>query len=71
VSEAENEVQGALRVHQALRSPPSLASPREFVATVITGLALNELLFARSLRVHDVFDYDHGADRRAGGSTKR
>jgi RNA polymerase sigma-70 factor (ECF subfamily) len=50
VSEAEDVVQEALlRVHQALDAGERIASPRAFVATVTTRLAINEL---RSARVH-------------------
>ncbi len=49
VSEAEDVVQEALlRVHQALRSGEPIASPRAFVATVTTRLAINELRSARA-----------------------
>jgi len=48
VSEAEDIVQEALlRVHQALEGGEQIASPRAFVATVTTRLAINE---ARSVR---------------------
>ena len=51
VSEAEDVVQEALlRVHQALRSGERIASPRAFVATVTTRLAINELRSARARR---------------------
>ncbi len=51
VSEAEDVVQEALlRVHQALRSGEPIASPRAFVATVTTRLAINELRSARARR---------------------
>ena len=44
VSEAEDVVQEALlRVHQALDAGEQIASPRAFVATVTTRLAINEL----------------------------
>ena len=44
VSEAEDVVQEALlRVHQVLDSGEQIASPRAFVATVTTRLAINEL----------------------------
>jgi RNA polymerase sigma-70 factor (TIGR02957 family) len=49
VSEAEDVVQEALlRVHRALEDGEQIASPRAFVATVTTRLAINEL---RSVRV--------------------
>ena len=49
VAEAEDMVQEALlRVHQALDDGERLASPRVFVATVTTRLAINELRSARS-----------------------
>jgi RNA polymerase sigma-70 factor (ECF subfamily) len=51
VSEAEDVVQEALlRVHQALDSGEQIASPRAFVATVTTRLAINELRSARARR---------------------
>jgi RNA polymerase sigma-70 factor (TIGR02957 family) len=51
VSEAEDVVQEALlRVHQALDAGEEIASPRAFVATVTTRLAINELRSARSRR---------------------
>ena len=51
VSEAEDVVQEALlRVHQALEAGERIASPRAFVATVTTRLAINELRSARARR---------------------
>ena len=51
VSEAEDVVQEALlRVHQALEAGEPIASPRAFVATVTTRLAINELRSARARR---------------------
>ncbi len=51
VSEAEDVVQEALlRVHQALERGNEIASPRAFVATVTTRLAINELRSARARR---------------------
>jgi RNA polymerase sigma-70 factor (TIGR02957 family) len=51
VAEAEDVVQEALlRVHQALQAGEQLASPRAFVATVTTRLAINELRSARARR---------------------
>jgi RNA polymerase sigma-70 factor (ECF subfamily) len=51
VSEAEDVVQEALlRVHQALQAGEQIASPRAFVATVTTRLAINELHSARARR---------------------
>jgi RNA polymerase sigma-70 factor (TIGR02957 family) len=51
VSEAEDVVQEALlRVHQALDGGERIASPRAFVATVSTRLAINELRSARARR---------------------
>jgi len=51
VSEAEDVVQEALlRVHQALDAGEHIASPRAFVATVTTRLAINELRSARARR---------------------
>jgi RNA polymerase sigma-70 factor (ECF subfamily) len=49
VSEAEDVVQEALlRVDQALVAGEQIASPRAFVATVTTRLAINELRSARA-----------------------
>src|SRR5437763_874766 len=51
VAEAEDVVQEALlRVHQALEAGEQIASPRAFVATVTTRLAINELQSARVRR---------------------
>jgi RNA polymerase sigma-70 factor (TIGR02957 family) len=51
VSEAEDVVQEALlRLHQALQAGEQIASPRAFVATVTTRLAINELRSARARR---------------------
>jgi RNA polymerase sigma-70 factor (ECF subfamily) len=51
VSEAEDVVQEALlRVHQALDASQQIASPRAFIATVTTRLAINELRSARVRR---------------------
>jgi RNA polymerase sigma-70 factor (ECF subfamily) len=58
VSEAEDVVQEALlRVHQTLESGESIASPRAFVATVTTRLAINELHSARARRERYVGDW--------------
>jgi len=55
VSEAEDVVQEALlRVHQALAAGERIASPRGFVATVTTRLAIDELRSARARREHYV-----------------
>ncbi|MBV8989738.1 MAG: RNA polymerase sigma factor SigJ, partial [Solirubrobacterales bacterium] len=51
VSEAEDVVQEALvRVHQSLEAGQEIRSPRAFVATVTTRLAINELQSARARR---------------------
>src|SRR5437763_6334469 len=51
VSEAEDVVQEALlRVHQTLDAGERIASPRAFVTTVTTRLAINELRSARVRR---------------------
>jgi RNA polymerase sigma-70 factor (TIGR02957 family) len=51
VSEAEDVVQEALlRVDQALQAGEQIASPRAYVATVTTRLAINELRSARVRR---------------------
>jgi RNA polymerase sigma-70 factor (TIGR02957 family) len=58
VSEAEDVVQEALlRVHQALASGEQIASPRAFVVTVTTRLAINELRSARARREHYVGEW--------------
>lgn len=51
VSEAEDIVQEALlRLHRALEDGEEIRSPRAFVATVTTRLAINELRSARARR---------------------
>jgi RNA polymerase sigma factor (sigma-70 family) len=51
VSDADDVVQEALlRVHQALEAGEEIASPRAFVTTVTTRLAINELRSARVRR---------------------
>jgi RNA polymerase sigma-70 factor (TIGR02957 family) len=51
VSEAEDVVQEALlRVHQAVDAGEQIASPRAFVTTVTTRLAIDELRSARARR---------------------
>jgi RNA polymerase sigma-70 factor (ECF subfamily) len=51
VSEAEDVVQEALlRVHRALEAGEGITSPRAFVGTVTTRLAINELRSARARR---------------------
>ncbi len=51
VSEAEDVVQEALlRIHQVLDAGEQIVSPRAFVATVTTRLAINELRSARARR---------------------
>ena len=51
VSEAEDVVQEALlRVHQAIDAGEQLDSPRAFVSTITTRLAINELHSARARR---------------------
>jgi RNA polymerase sigma-70 factor (ECF subfamily) len=58
VSEAEDVVQEALlRVHQTLETGEQIASPRAFVATVTTRLAINELRSARARREHYVGEW--------------
>jgi len=58
VSEAEDVVQEALlRVHQALDAGEQIASPRAFVATVTTRLAINELRSARVRRERNVGEW--------------
>src|SRR5438270_8442966 len=51
VSEAEDVVQEALlRVHQVSERGEEIASPRAYIATVTTRLAINELRSARARR---------------------
>jgi RNA polymerase sigma-70 factor (ECF subfamily) len=58
VSEAEDVVQEALlRVHRALDAGEQITSPRAFVATVTTRLAINELRSARMRREHYVGEW--------------
>jgi RNA polymerase sigma-70 factor (ECF subfamily) len=58
VSGAEDVVQDALlRVHQALDAGEQLVSPRAFIATVTTRLAINELRSARVRREHYVGEW--------------
>jgi RNA polymerase sigma-70 factor (TIGR02957 family) len=58
VSEAEDVVQEALlRVHQTLDAGDEIASPRAFVATITTRLAINELRSARVRRERYVGDW--------------
>jgi RNA polymerase sigma-70 factor (TIGR02957 family) len=58
VSEAEDVVQEALlRLHEALDAGERIASPRAFVATVTTRLAINELRSARARRERYVGDW--------------
>ena len=55
VPEAEDVVQEALlRLHQALGGGEQIASPRAFVASVTTRLAINELRSARARRERHV-----------------
>lgn len=58
VTEAEDVVQEALlRVHQSLDAGEEIASPRAFVATITTRLAINELRSARARREHYVGEW--------------
>jgi RNA polymerase sigma-70 factor (ECF subfamily) len=58
VSEAEDVVQEVLlRVHQAFDDGEQIASPRGFVATLTTRLAINELNSARARREHYVGEW--------------
>ena len=58
VSEAEDVVQEALlRVHGALEAGEQIASPRAFIATVTTRLAIDELRSARARREHYVGEW--------------
>jgi RNA polymerase sigma-70 factor (ECF subfamily) len=58
VSDAEDVVQEALlRVHQTLEAGEPIASPRAFVATVTTRLAINALRSARTRRERYVGDW--------------
>src|SRR5215217_9769334 len=57
-SEAEDVVQEALlRVHRALDGDEQIASPRAYVATVTTRLAINVLRSARARREHYVGEW--------------
>jgi RNA polymerase sigma-70 factor (TIGR02957 family) len=58
VSEAEDVVQEALlRVHEVLGAGEQIASPRAYVTTVTTRLAINELRSARARRVNYVGEW--------------
>lgn len=58
VSEAEDVVQEALlRVHGALEGGEEIASPRAYVATITTRLAINVLRSARVRREHYVGEW--------------
>jgi RNA polymerase sigma-70 factor (ECF subfamily) len=58
VSEAEDIVQEALlRLHHALEGGEPIQSPRAFLATVTTRLAINELRSARARREHYVGEW--------------
>jgi RNA polymerase sigma-70 factor (TIGR02957 family) len=58
VSEAEDVTQEALlRVHRALEAGEQIASPRAFIATVTTRLAINDLRSARVRREHYVGEW--------------
>jgi RNA polymerase sigma-70 factor (ECF subfamily) len=58
VSEAEDIVQEALlRVHRALEAGEHIDSPRAFVTTVTTRLAIDELRSARARREHYVGEW--------------
>src|SRR5579859_1191387 len=58
VCEAEDIVQETLlRVHQTLQAGQRIASPRAFVTTVTTRLAINELQSARGRRERYVGDW--------------
>jgi RNA polymerase sigma-70 factor (TIGR02957 family) len=51
VSEAEDVVQEAfLRLHQTLRRDEQIASPRAYIATLVTRLAIDQLRSARARR---------------------
>jgi RNA polymerase sigma-70 factor (TIGR02957 family) len=51
VSEAEDVVQEAfLRLHQTLRRDEAIASPRAYIATLVTRLAIDQLRSARARR---------------------
>src|SRR5271170_6714928 len=58
VTEAEDVVQEALlRVHRSLEAGERIESPRAFVATVTTRLAIDELRSARARRERYVGDW--------------
>ena len=76
VSEAEDVTQEALlRVHQALEAGEQIASPRAFVATVATRLAINDLRSARTrreqLRRRVAAGADHHRRPRRSGPPRR
>src|SRR6266536_2147768 len=51
VSEAEDVVQEAfLRMHQTLQRDEPIASPRAYIATLVTRLAIDQLRSARARR---------------------
>src|ERR687895_1924570 len=55
VSEAEDVVQEAfLRMHQTLERDERITSPRAYVATLVTRLAIDQLRSARVRREGDV-----------------
>src|ERR687894_2041736 len=55
VSEAEDVVQEAfLRMHQTLERDERITSPRAYVATLVTRLAIDQLRSARVRRERDV-----------------
>ncbi|TDC43745.1 RNA polymerase sigma-70 factor [Actinomadura sp. KC345] len=58
VSEAEDVVQEAfLRMHQTLRRDEAIASPRAYIATLVTRLAIDQLRSARARREHYVGEW--------------
>ena len=58
VAEAEDVVQEALlRVHREIEAGERIESPRAFVATVTTRLAIDELRSARARREHYVGEW--------------
>jgi RNA polymerase sigma-70 factor (ECF subfamily) len=58
VAEAEDVVQEALlRLHRALAGGEQIASPRAFLATITTRLAIDELRSARARREHYVGEW--------------
>lgn len=68
VSEAEDVVQEAfLRMHQTMERDEQINSPRAYIATLVTRLAIDQLRSARARREHYVGEWL--PEPLAGGST--